>query len=306
MSQEKPPQENLENQELNPEVLEKVMEKVVDINKLEQNDIAFHSLGYWSKFYSLFGGIVYADRVLSRGLLSRDLSQRVNVEQSTLGYRDEDNTNREKGISTSSSLSEVVAFERYTLTFVIKYDRKNTLDYPSRPDSEIIIKRRIKPKSIIGIWIDGKYADYGLKEIEKMFDTGSDWDYSVNSLERYFHELVRVSATLGVSEVETKKVEEYFEEVHKERHFHTRPRSYEEKKELERKQSVGALKKLKSYIDVMLQSPYFEGIETISDYLIKLGKKYEIPIYKDKSLYWPKQIPEEELKKFVAGREKKE
>src|SRR3989344_1466325 len=168
---------NNESQELSPEERE-ALAKVIDFNAPEnQESIVFHLMGSdgpESK-YALAPGIFNAEQILKQGLVSKTFGDRTKIQRNPFGYNpDNPYINGPDGISTH--IMKPYRFGRATnlgdisegddrgreFAFVIRkkpYHKSYTLDR-----RESILKRRVKPRDIIGIDVRKRVLDLDIRE----------------------------------------------------------------------------------------------------------------------------------------------
>jgi hypothetical protein len=296
---------------LSPEVLEKIMDKVIDLNDTDRTKHTFfHSLGYINHPY--IAGVFSIEKILKQGILSQRIAQRAEIKRNRLGwagidvddsrligtqnvyadYLPERNISNVDGVLIDLPDFDIDGYKREIEENNKKYKTNNTL-------GEILIKRRIKPKNIIGI----VYPESILSENLEEFIRNTSGDYGKMKM---CAQLLQSKQELEISlpEVEELLVKEYYEEMEEAINSGSSLT-----KEQEANFELVTNKNFSKVIDIILPAikndERFRGITTFGDYLKRVGETFERPIYtSDKGLFWPKQMSYEEVKQFVAEREK--
>ncbi len=203
------------------------------------------------------------------------------------------------------------------------------------PETQVV--GRLKPKDIIGIRVDPKVLEINIKDYFKSLmtkDSDIGWDRVAQTRLklRLVEQLTEISTLLQLdlpTDLKS-KLESQLANCRKlEEGFQSEMRSYNraegearEQKEDYNRDRDGNLVDDKAYLGRMIAgvetfdqiaigiydnlSPYiynhprFAGVESIKDYLIFLGQRFQIPIHEGTSLLWPRKMNHLQLTEFLS------
>lgn len=310
LPQEQPGQtENAAEKELSPEVIEKIMEKVIDFKAPEnQKGIFIHQPGYQGTGSAALGGIFNAEKILQYGILSRDLANRAGVERSAFGHDPVKSLSYQRGI-WGDSLAKLSKYSEWCFLFKAaeKHHGKDQLFSEK--------EYRIKPKDIVGIAISQTLLNESVenflhqspfkKEIARqLIQTKKDLSLHV-SLET--ENLLSECARLG--EEALKNRAQFYHKNYDNKRFGEEGLSREAKRQYDEYSELAHQnweKIIGTILPLVREDKRFSGINTFGDYIMVIGRKFETPTYSlDGGLIFPKQMSYEEVQKFVAERDAK-
>ncbi|MFH0804505.1 MAG: hypothetical protein V1896_02805 [Candidatus Zambryskibacteria bacterium] len=304
-NEDKKPEESQETQPLSPEVLEKVMEKVEDING---DRVGVTILGILDYFNPEIGNISRLQSVLSNGLLGRSVSGKIQkpevskeewakeVKEHKKDELVQDQPNIYFTKPDSTTEIEIAEVKRYR-----DYDPKETFRenmYVQRGGYAIAFD--LRNLNFKGGWFKEKNIDYKSKTY--MFDPRSGGEK---------HSLNRFVTKIRVAPRKFKGIIVY--------PFKRKYTDEEIERELDIDESIDhsrALRRNERRIDYRRQKTEDTSSERMEKELkdvvdmqmVTFGEKTDllIPVYDaDGNMLWPKRMSYEEVKKFVEERDKK-
>ncbi|MEX1112704.1 MAG: hypothetical protein WEC84_04545 [Candidatus Andersenbacteria bacterium] len=328
-------------QELSPEVIEKIMEKMKDFSDPETRRLtACHALETTGSApapatpASVPLGVVHTERILERGLIPKRLADRIGVKRSSSGYdptglfTKRDTYQKSVFVSELEGLSRVNDEGKPLLPQGGYYFLLNPVNpWDIQPEGEYYVSGvgsnreggRVPPKKIVGIVVESKTLN---RDVEEIFT-----DYAPNVYDDLKH-VVLDDLGLQVSPEEARlltKYEQANEEIAKQVHeadqalkdqakMSGRDRltdeeldeSYSLRNRATAEQKKNYTEAIKVLLATLRKHDKYKDVTTLGDYLRKISVKYETPVYNEYGdLEYPRHITQEGVRKMVGEREAK-